>query len=137
MAHLVDVIMARGAFGLSNSQTPVYRTIKGDMTPDCDVDETELVCMAAAVKKRNGSGRKAASNGAAANKTVKLVIVHAVIVGHHRFNALSIGRADQPSHIGPAHPPARSMSKRIHERPKPALKLVDPIQLGSRHGQRR
>jgi N-acyl-D-aspartate/D-glutamate deacylase len=54
MAALVDGAMAAGAFGLSSSRTPIHRTIKGDMTPDFDVDERELTALAKAVARHGG-----------------------------------------------------------------------------------
>ena len=76
---------------------------------------------------------------AAADEMVKLVITHAVITGGHRLTALAlaIAGADQPCHIGMAHPPARTMPKRLHERLKPAIKLFGPIPSRAHHGQPR
>jgi hypothetical protein len=64
-------------------------------------------------------------------------VIHAVIAGCHRLNALAVARADQPGHIGRAHPPAPARPTRIQERFKPARKLVGPIQSRARHGQPR
>ena len=55
---------------------------------------------------------------AAADEMMKLVIAYAAITCRHRLNALAIARADQPRYIGGAHPPTRSMPKRIDERLK-------------------
>jgi hypothetical protein len=68
---------------------------------------------------------------------MKLVIAYAAITCRHRLNALAIARADQPRYIGGAHPPTRSMPKRIDERLKPALELLIPIRIHGRPPQSR
>lgn len=54
MVALVDEAMRAGAFGLSSSRTSVHRTSTGDMTPDFDVDEPELMALGEAVAPHGG-----------------------------------------------------------------------------------
>lgn len=43
-----------GAFGLATSRTPLHRTLEGVPTPDCFVEEPELVALAEVVKEYGG-----------------------------------------------------------------------------------
>lgn len=62
MTRLVDDGMKAGAFGLSSSRTPVHRTVRGEMTPDYDVDARELLALAQVVA-RNGAIMEFAPEG--------------------------------------------------------------------------
>ncbi|WIW89429.1 amidohydrolase family protein [Sphingobium sp. V4] len=57
LARMCDELrraMDRGAFGMSTSRTPMHRTKAGEMTPDFDVDEAELLALANVVADSDG-----------------------------------------------------------------------------------
>lgn len=54
MVDQIHAGMQAGAFGLATSRTPVHRSLRGEMTPDFNVEAAELVALSKAVKAYDG-----------------------------------------------------------------------------------
>ncbi len=63
----------------------------------------------------------------AGDEVVKLVIADTTVTGRHRLDALAITGADQPRHIGRAHPRPHLVPQSSEKGRKPALKIGLPV----------